>query len=102
LGLIERSEGDLPFAWVTGDDEFGRVSAFRAALRQRSWRYVLDVPSDTLIRDLDEAPVAGRRRPPWRRVGDWAQAQASSRLRKMVLANGTEGPKVVRVLEARD
>jgi SRSO17 transposase len=101
LGLIERSEAELPFAWITGDDEFGRVSAFRAALRQRGWRYVLDVPNDTLIRDLDEAPAAGRRRPSWRRVADWAKAQASSRWRKIVLANGAKGPKVVRVLEAR-
>jgi SRSO17 transposase len=101
LGLIERSAAELPFAWVAGDDEFGRASAFRAALRQRGWRYVLDVPSDTLIRDLDEVPAAGRRRPPWRCVADWAKAQASSRWRKIVLANGAKGPKVVRVLEAR-
>lgn len=25
----------MPFGWVAGDDEFGRASAFRAALRQR-------------------------------------------------------------------
>jgi SRSO17 transposase len=99
LGLIERAAPDLPFAWVTGDDEFGRASALRAALRRQGWQYVLDVPSNTLIRDLDEAPTAGRRRPPWRRVADWAKAQASSRWRKMVLGNGAKGPKVVRVLE---
>src|SRR6266851_3359658 len=101
LGLLDRSESDLPFGWVTGDDEFGRASAFRAAVRQRGWRYVLDVPSNTLIRDVDEVQAAGRRRPPWRRVADWAQAQPSSRWRKIVLGNGAKGPKVVRVLEAR-
>jgi SRSO17 transposase len=101
LGLIERAAAELPFAWVAGDDEFGRASALRAALRQRGWRYVLDVPSNTLIRDLDEMPVAGRRRPPWRHVTEWAQAQPASRWRRIVLGDGAKGPKVVRVMEAR-
>ncbi len=100
LDLIDRSTGDLPFGWVAGDDEFGRASAFRAALRQRQLRYVLDVPRNTSIRDLDEAPAPGKRRPPWRRVDEWARAQPASRWRKLVLGAGTKGPKVVRALEA--
>jgi SRSO17 transposase len=100
LDLLDRSGADVPFGWVAGDDEFGRVTAFRAALRQRRWRYVLDVPAHTLIRDLDEAPAAGRRRPPWRRVDAWAKAQPASRWRKLVRGAGSKGPKVVRALEA--
>jgi len=100
LGLIDRSAVDLPFAWVAGDDEFGRASAFRAALRQRGLRYVLDVPCNTSIRDLDEAPAPGKRRPPWRRADEWAKAQPASRWRKLVLGAGAKGPKVVRVLQA--
>src|SRR5581483_10575161 len=49
LALIDRSWPDLPFAWVAGDDELGRVTAFRAGLRLRRLRYVLDVPCNTLI-----------------------------------------------------
>src|SRR5262249_52550368 len=30
LGLLERCAADVPFAWVAGDDELGRASAFRA------------------------------------------------------------------------
>src|SRR5271167_638295 len=63
LGLIDRSGADIPFGWVAGDDEFGRPAAFREALRGRELRYVLDVPSNTLIRDLDEAAAQGRRVP---------------------------------------
>jgi SRSO17 transposase len=99
LELIDRSGSELPFGWVTGDDEFGRASAFRAGLRQRELCYVLDVPANTLIRDLSEAPAAGHRRPPWRRVDAWAQAP-SSRWRKVHLGDGAQGPQVVRVLEA--
>lgn len=100
LDLLDRSTVGLPFGWVAGDDEFGRVTAFRAELRRRRWRYVLDVPCNTLIRDLSAPPAAGRRMPPWRRVDEWAQAQPSSRWRKLVVGAGAKGPKVVRVLEA--
>jgi SRSO17 transposase len=100
LSLLDRSGVDVPFGWVAGDDEFGRASAFRAQLRLRRLRYVLDVPCNTLIRDLGEAPAPGKRRPPWRRVDEWAQAQPASRWRRLVLGDGAKGPKVVRALEA--
>jgi len=101
LDLIDRSRPGLPFGWVAGDDEFGRASGFRAALRFRRLRYVLDVPCNTLIRDLGEAPPAGKRRPPWRRVEEWAKTQPSGRWRRLVIGAGAKGPRVVRVLEAQ-
>jgi SRSO17 transposase len=100
LGLIDRSGPGLPFAWVAGDDEFGRCAAFRAELRQRRLQYVLDVPCNTQMRELGEAPPAGRRRPPWRRVDTWAQVQPKSRWHKVRLGAGSKGPKVVWALEA--
>jgi SRSO17 transposase len=100
LDLLDRSAADLAFGWVAGDDEFGRCSEFRWALRLRQWHYVLDVPCNTLIRDLGEAPAPGRRRPPWQRVDAWAQALPAGRWCKVRLPGGTKGPKVVRVAEA--
>jgi SRSO17 transposase len=100
LALIERSGAGLAFGWVAGDDEFGRATEFRAALRSRRLRYVLDVPANTLIRDLDEAPAPGKRRPPWRRVDAWAKAQPPARWRKFTRGDGAKGPKVVRAVEA--
>jgi SRSO17 transposase len=100
LELLDRTRLDLPCDWVAGDDEFGRCAEFRAALRQRRLRYVLDVPCNTLIRDLGEAPAAGRRRPPWRRVDEWAKAQPRGRWRKLRLGDGSQGPKVVWALQA--
>jgi SRSO17 transposase len=99
LSLLERSAGDVPFGWVAGDDEFGRASAFRAELRVRRLQYVLDVPANTSVRDLAESPGSGRRRPPWRRVDEWAQAQPAGRWRRVTVGDGARGPKVVRVLE---
>lgn len=100
LDLLDRSAAEVPFGWVAGDDEFGRCAAFRAAVRARHWRYVLDVPCNTLIRDIAEPPPAGQRRPPWRRVDAWADAQSPARWRKLRLGDGFKGPKVVRALEA--
>jgi SRSO17 transposase len=100
LELLDRSGPDLPFTWVAGDDEFGRSAAFRAELRGRRLQYVLDVPCNTLIRDLGETPTERHRLPPWRRVDAWAEAQPPSRWRKIQLGAGSKGPNVVRVLEA--
>jgi SRSO17 transposase len=99
LTLLDRVGHDLSFGWVAGDDEFGRASAFRAQLRFRERRYVLDVPCNTLIRDLSEAAAPGKRWPPWRRVDEWAKAQPASRWRKFGTGDGAKGPKVVRTLE---
>jgi len=100
LGLLDRVGPDLPFGWVAGDDEFGRCAEFRGELRRRHLRYVLDVPCNTLVRDLGEAPAAGRRRPPWRRADEWAKAQPRGRWRKVRLGDGSQGPKVVWALQA--
>jgi SRSO17 transposase len=100
LGLLDRVGAGLAFGWVAGDDEFGRCAALRAQLRLRRWRYVLDVPCNTLIRDLSEAPTPGRRRPPWRRVDAWAKALPRGRWRKLRLGDGAKGPKVVWAAQA--
>jgi SRSO17 transposase len=100
LDLLDRSRADLPCGWVAGDDEFGRCAAFRAGLRGRGLRYVLDVPSNTLIRALEETPAPGQRRPPWRRADAWAQALPQRRWRKVRLGAGAKGPKVVWAAEA--
>jgi SRSO17 transposase len=100
LALLDRVAEDLPFGWVTGDDEFGRASAFRAQLRVRRRRYVLDVPCNTSVRELGAALPPGRRVPPWRRVDEWAGAQPASRWRRLVIRDGAKGPRVVRALEA--
>jgi SRSO17 transposase len=99
LDLLDRCGPDVPFGWVAGDDEFGRASEFRAALRQRRLRYVLDVPCNTSIRDLGETPAPGHRLPPWRRVDEWAASQPPSRWRRLETADGSKGPRAVRALE---
>ncbi len=79
LEMLDAWGHQVPHGWVTGDDEFGRHSQFRHALRERGERYVLGVPCTTTMRDL-EAPwpaYQGRGRPPkapWQSVTAWRQS----------------------------
>jgi hypothetical protein len=48
LPLFKRSEHrtnttDIPHGWISADTEFGRVAKFRASLRERKDRNLLDV-----------------------------------------------------------
>ena len=63
VDLLERCRKGLPHAWVSGDDEMGRPARFRGWLRRHGERYVLDVPCNTNVRDLE------CRRPPRRHAG---------------------------------
>ncbi len=60
LDLLDGGRQELPGQWVVGDDEFGRCTELRAALRLRRRRYVLDVPGNTLVRDVSERRPASR------------------------------------------
>lgn len=76
LEMLDERGPWLPHAWVTGDDEMGRSAWSRGELWSRGERYLLAVPSNTLVRDLavPEPPYAGRgRRPrvPFTRVDRW-------------------------------
>jgi SRSO17 transposase len=102
LDLLDRSLPGLPHGWVTGDDEFGRAGDFRAALRRRRERYVLDVPCDTTVRDLErrrpprrKAGVGRKREVPFRRADAWAASQPESRWERVTVRDGAKGPLVV-------
>ena len=97
----------VPHGWFTADSEFGRVNAFRAGLRQRGERYVVDVRSDLRIRDLREMPPArkgdtGRFRV---RAGasaeQWAAIQPAPAWQRFKIRDGEKGPLMVEAIETR-
>jgi SRSO17 transposase len=106
LDQLDRCGPALPHGWVAADDEFGRVLAFRAHLRERDERYVLDVPCNTLVRDLGETPpprahLLGRApKAPWRRVDAWAALQPATAWQRVEVRPGAKGPLVVEAIEA--
>jgi SRSO17 transposase len=108
LDLLDRSLPGLPHGWIVGDDEFGRAAEFRAALRQRPERYVLDVPCDTTVRDLErrrpprkKAGVGRKREVPFCRADAWAANQSESRWERITVREGEKGPLKVDAMTVR-
>ncbi len=79
LEMLAEHKAILPHAWIAGDDEMGRSSAFRRDLRALGEQYLLAVPSNTLVRDLEaKTPEYSGRGPrpkvPFMRVDRWREA----------------------------
>lgn len=103
LQMLDQRGGLLPHRWVSGDDEMGRCSWFRKELRVRGERYLLAVPSNTLVRDLvaTDPPYPGKgRRPmvPFGRVDRWAKALPESAWETIEVRDGEKGPLVVQAV----
>ena len=108
LDMLDAHRSSIPHRWVVADDEFGRVAAFREALRQRQEAYVVDVPCSTTVRDL-QAPrpprrpgcKTRRRMVPFRPVEQWAARQPAHRWRELEVKDGQKGPLRVQAVLAR-
>src|SRR5450759_2887100 len=106
LEMLDEHGAVLPHTWVAGDDEMGRPLDFRLKLRDRSERYLLAVPSNTLIRDGDAAPppYAGRGphpQNPFVRVDRWCAALSESAWTTIAVRDGEQGPLTVDVVKCR-
>jgi SRSO17 transposase len=102
LEILDERSAVLPHAWISGDDEMGRCSWFRQELRSRNERYLLAVPSNTLVQDLlgPEPPYRGRgRRPalPFTRVDCWCNALSEEEWETVEVRDGEKGPLVTQV-----
>lgn len=108
LDLLRRTAPSVPHRWVVADDEFGRASQFRAALRADGERYLVDVPCNTTVRDLDARRPPrkrGRRSPkrqvPFVRVDAWARRLPADRWTRLTVRAGEKGPLEVEAVAAR-
>jgi SRSO17 transposase len=106
LEMLQATGPLLPHAWVTGDDEMGRPAWFRRELAGRGERYLLAVPSNTTIRDLEAEPPAymGRgRRPkvPFQQVGKWCESLPASAWTRLEVRDTTKGPSEVEIVRRR-
>src|SRR3954471_10982599 len=106
LEMLTETGPLLPHGWVTGDDEMGRSSRFRAELRRLKERYLLAVPSNTTVRDLDgAAPEWGGRGPHPKRafeqVRAWSKALPAGAWRRIEVGDGERGPQFVELVATR-
>ena len=104
LEMLGQHRGVLPHRWVTGDDEMGRNSHFRGEVRAMGEQYLLAVPCNTLVRDLDAAvpPYGGSGQPPkvpFQRVDNWVKTVKN--WTRIEVRPGEKGPLVVEAAKAR-
>ncbi len=105
LEMLDEHGATLPHAWIAGDDEMGRNGPFRDALRTLNERYLLAVPSNTLVRDLEATPPAygGRGRcpkVPFQRADGWCRMLAEADWTTIEVRPGEKGPLVVEAVKA--
>jgi SRSO17 transposase len=106
LEMLEECGGRLPHAWVAGDDEMGRPSSFRQGLRDANERYLLAVPSNLLIRDIEVPPpeYSGRGRHPkvpFTRLDRWCAAVPGRDWTRIEVRDGEKGPLVIEAVKRR-
>ena len=96
----------LPHAWIAGDDEMGRNASFRRDLHAAGEQYLLAVPCNTLIRDLDASRPEPRgrgapRKQPFQRVDTWRDALSADAWTRLTVRDGEKGPLEVEVATRR-
>lgn len=106
LEQLDRYGQQLPHQWIAGDDELGRPAHFRQTLRERGERYLLAVPCNTLIRDLEAPPpdycgVGVRPKQPFVRVDRWVQQQPDEVWAQIDVRDAEKGPLIVEALKRR-
>jgi SRSO17 transposase len=106
LEMLDEHTAALPHAWVAGDDEMGKVPEFRGQLDTRDERYLLAVPANTLVRDLEAQPppYSGRGRmpkSPWLRVDKWCRGLTKTAWTSLDVRDGEKGPLAIEAVKVR-
>jgi len=108
LEMLKAHGPQLPHSWIAGDDEMGHVTWFRRALRDQGEQYLLAVPSNTTIRDLDGEPPArshlGSGAQPKRkfeRVKHWVDALPEEAWVEITVRSGDKGPLRLKMVKRR-
>ena len=102
LEMLEDKGPVLPHAWVAGDDEMGRSTKFRRQLRDLEEHYLLAVPSNTNVRDLNAPRPAykGRgapRKQPFQRADNWRASLPPNAWTRIDVRDGEKGPLVMEI-----
>ena len=102
LEMLDEQGHLLPHTWIAGDDEMGKSACFRRDLNDRGEQYLLAVPCDMLIRDLDAEPPEYQGRGavpkvPFQRVDHWRDSLSESGWTRIKVRDGEKGPLEVEV-----
>jgi SRSO17 transposase len=97
LEMIRNRKHVLPHAWVTADDEFGKVTHFRRDLHEMGERYVLAIPGNITARVLEseEIPHSGPGGPtagPFHSVTKIRDELPATAWQRIEVRDGEKGP----------
>jgi SRSO17 transposase len=106
LEMLEEQGHLLPHTWVAGDDEMGRTSEFRKNLHDRDEQYLLAVPSNTAIRDLEATPPpygghGSNPKTPFVQVHKWRDAVDANQWSRIRVRDAEKGPLEIEVVACR-
>ncbi len=106
LEMLKAKGHLLPHGWIAGDDEMGRPAWFRRTLAASGERYLLAVPSNTTVRDLEVEPPAynGRGRQPkqpFQQVRKWCESLSKAAWTRLEVRDAEKGPLMVEMLKRR-
>jgi SRSO17 transposase len=103
----------LPHGWIAGDDEMGRPAWFREKLSEIGECYLLAVPWNTTVRDLEEVvppqvrtgsgrgEQRGRRKSSFVSMQAWCATLPASRWTGLTVRPADKGPIVVEAVKCR-
>jgi SRSO17 transposase len=106
LEMLDEQGHLLPHAWVAGDDEMGRNSAFRRDLNERGEQYLLAVPSNTSARDLEATPppYGGRGsdpKTPFVQAHQWRDEVDADQWTRIKVRDAEKGPLEIEIVACR-
>jgi len=106
LEMLDEQGHLLPHAWVTGDDEMGRATHFRRDLNDRNEQYLLAVPSNTSIRDLEATPPpdggrGSKSKVPFVQAHKWRDAVKADRWTRIKVRDAEKGPLEIEIVACR-
>ena len=106
LQMLAESGPLLPHDWITGDDEMGRPYRFRRDLDALNEKYLLAVPDNTSIRDLEAEPPPYKGqgthpKVPFQRVSQWRESLPDEAWTRVEVRDAEKGPLVVHIVKCR-
>jgi SRSO17 transposase len=99
LEMLKGRGKKLPHQWIAGDDEMGRIPWFRKELRKMKKYYLLAVPSNILIYDLENTDSCYA--DVFVSVQSWAKSLSAERWKLVKVRQGHKGWLSVRLVTCR-
>lgn len=103
LEMLDEQGHLLPHAWIAGDDEMGRTTHFRKDLNDRGEQYLLAVPGNTAIRDLQATPPpysghGSNPKTPFVQIHKWRDTLAKDQWTRILVRDAEKGPLEIEVV----